>query len=40
VQADASANAEAFYRRRGYTATSDRTPEGARAIVKRLSQSG
>ena len=37
VQADASANAEEFYRRRGYTAAGDRTPEGARPIAKRLS---
>ena len=37
VQADASANAEEFYRRRGYTAVGDRTPEGARPIAKRLS---
>src|SRR5947208_2759157 len=40
VQADASANAEEFYRRRGYTAAGDRTPEGAQPIAKRLSQSG
>jgi putative acetyltransferase len=37
VQADASANAEEFYRRRGYAAAGDRTPEGARPIAKRLS---
>jgi putative acetyltransferase len=37
VHADASQNAEEFYRRRGYCATGDRTPEGARPIVKRLS---
>jgi putative acetyltransferase len=36
VQADASANAEEFYRRRGYRAAGDRTPEGARPIAKRL----
>ena len=37
VQADASANAEEFYRRRGYRAAGDRTLEGARPIAKRLS---
>ena len=37
VFADASANAEEFYRRRGYEAIGDRTPEGARPIAKKLS---
>jgi putative acetyltransferase len=37
VSADASANAEAFYLRRGYTAAGPRTPEGALPITKRLS---
>src|SRR5882757_5911866 len=38
VSADASANAEAFYLRRGYAATGPRTPEGALPITKQLSE--
>ncbi len=37
VHAEASANAEEFYHRRGYRAAGDRTPEGARPITKKLS---
>ena len=37
AHADASPNAEEFYRRRGYRAAGDRTPEGARPITKKLS---
>jgi putative acetyltransferase len=36
VRADASANAESFYLRRGYDPAGDQTPEGARPIAKRL----
>ena len=36
VSADASANAEDFYLRRGYEPMGVRTPEGARPIRKRL----
>ena len=37
VQAEASANAEEFYFRRGYEPTGIQSPQGARPIVKRLS---
>jgi len=37
VSAQASANAEAFYLRRGYTTVGPRTPQGAQPITKRLS---
>jgi putative acetyltransferase len=37
VSADASANAERFYLRRGYEPIGVRTPEGAQPIRKRLS---
>jgi putative acetyltransferase len=37
VFAEASANAEQFYLRRGYEPTGVRTPEGAQPIRKRLS---
>jgi len=36
AHADASLNAEELYRRRGYRAVGDRTPEGAQPITKRL----
>ena len=36
VSAEASANAERFYRRRGYEPTGVRTPDGAQPIRKRL----
>lgn len=38
VHADTSANAEAFYLRRGYVTAGARTGDGARPIAKRLSQ--
>ena len=37
VSAQASANAEAFYLRRGYTTVGPRTPQGAQPTTKRLS---
>ena len=37
VMAEASANAEEFYSRRGYEPVGPRTPEGAQPIRKRLS---
>ena len=36
VRAEASSNAEEFYRRRGYQLTGVHTPEGAQLISKRL----
>jgi putative acetyltransferase len=37
IMAEASANAEEFYRRRGYEPVGPRTPEGAQPMRKRLS---
>jgi putative acetyltransferase len=37
VHTEASANAEAFYRRRGYEPAGPRTPNGAQPMTKRLS---
>ena len=36
VMAEASANAEGFYRRRGYEPLGPRTPEGAQTMIKQL----